>query len=64
MISNYIKTITRYSNLILSESYRSWNNIDFSKSEPEIIKDYLLSAQKGVDYLNHRISKLITSKTE
>jgi len=56
--------ISKYSTLILNESIRSWDNIDFSKSEPSIIKEYLLSAGKGVDYLNHKISKIITNETD
>jgi len=64
MISNYVKMISNYSDLIRQEGIRSWNNIDFSQSEPEIIKEYLLSAGKGVDYLNHNVSKIITSQTK
>jgi len=63
MIRNYINMISNYSNLILQEGANSWNDIDFSKKEPDIIKDYLLSPQKGIDYLNHNISKKITSET-
>lgn len=64
MISNYVNMISKYSDLILREASNSWNNIDFSKPEPEIIKEYLLSAGKGVDYLNHNVSKIITNQTE
>lgn len=63
MINNFIQMISSYSSLIQKEGDRSWNGIDFSQDEPLIIKEYLLSAQKGVDYLNHHISKVITDET-
>ncbi|PWH81909.1 hypothetical protein [Brumimicrobium oceani] len=63
IISDYIKMISKYSSLIISEANNSWKGIDFSKTEPQIIKDYLLSAGKGVDYLNHKISSVIHTQT-
>jgi hypothetical protein len=62
IISDYIKMISKYSSLIISEANNSWKGIDFSKTEPQIIKDYLLSAGKGVDYLNYKISSVIRSQ--
>ena len=56
--------ISIYSDLIISESVRSWNDIDFKQTEPNIIKEYLLASGKGVDYLNQNISKVITKETE
>lgn len=63
IISDYIKLISKYSSLIISEANNSWKGIDFTKTEPQIIKDYLLSAGKGVDYLNHKISSVIHTQT-
>src|SRR5690554_5323779 len=64
MTREYIEMISTYSDLIISESGRSWNDVDFTKTEPHIIKDYLLTAGKGVDYLNQHISKKITEETQ
>jgi hypothetical protein len=63
LISNYIKIISQYSCLIIKEANNSWNDIDFLKKEPQIIRDYLLSDGKGVDYLNQKISKVISNNT-
>ena len=59
----YIKMISGYSDLILSESNKSWNDINFKQTEPQIIKEYLLTSRKGVDYLNRNISEIITKET-
>ena len=56
--------ISGFSKLIHDESKHSWMPINFTKSEPEIIEEYLLSNGKGVDYLNQNISKVISSQTQ
>lgn len=55
--------ISQHSSLIIQEGNKSWTNVDFSKTEPEIIREYLLTPGKGVDYLNQKISTIISSQT-
>lgn len=64
MIDDYVKMISNYSKLIQIEGRNSWRNIDFTNNEPEIIEDYLLTANKGVDYLNRNVAQIITSETK
>lgn len=63
MIKKYIQMISMHSSLILEEARKSWDGIDFSKPEPEIIKDYLLSPNKGVDYLNQNVASIISKNS-
>ena len=55
--------ISAYSELIRIESINSWIGINFTKDEPEVIKQYLLNPSMGIDYLNQHIAKKITSET-
>mgnify|MGYP003605960240 CR=1 FL=1 len=63
MIKEYIQMISTHSSLIIKEAVNSWNGIDFSKHEPEIIKDYLLTPGIGVDYLNQKIASVISASS-
>lgn len=61
MIREYIKMISSFSNLIDLESAKSWSGIDFKDTEPKIVKDYLLSANVGVDYMNDKIARAVSA---
>ncbi|PZU87838.1 MAG: hypothetical protein DI529_06630 [Chryseobacterium sp.] len=63
IVNDYIKMISSYSSLIISEADKSWKNINFSQNEPEIVKDYLLSPNIGIDYLNWNLSEVIYRQT-
>lgn len=43
---------------------QSWNGINLAATEPDIIKNYLLSPDVGVDYLNRNIAANIHSNTQ
>ena len=48
------------SRYIIREFERSWSCINFSKNEPEVVRDYLL---KGLDYLNSNLASQLSNKT-
>jgi len=63
MLRDFIKEVKGFSELIKVESLNSWKCIDKSQSEPDIIRDYLTMSGVGVDYLNNKIARVITEKT-
>lgn len=60
----FIQTISTFSNEIKIHSQKSWLGINLGLSEPEIIKQYLMSPKVGVDYLNENISKLVSGNSQ
>lgn len=64
IIQDYIKMISSYGSLIYREAENSWKGISKVHNEPKIVQDYLLSKGKGVDYLNHTVSKKILDETK
>jgi len=40
----------------------SWNNIDFSQNEPEVIRQYLIQKNVGIDYLNHNLAPILNRR--
>lgn len=64
IIQDYIKMISSYGSLIYREAENSWKGIKKTNNEPIVVRDYLLSKGKGVDYLNHTISQKILDETK
>lgn len=58
--SNFIQLCASNSSMILNIADSSWSSIDFSQDEPEIIREYLASTGKGVDYLNQNLSPVLS----
>lgn len=46
--------------IILTESKNSWNNINFSQRESDIIKQYLIEKNIGIDYLNKNLASKLS----
>ncbi|MFW9989178.1 MAG: hypothetical protein ACFFC3_11015 [Candidatus Odinarchaeota archaeon] len=63
MYQDFVNTVSKYSHFIRTESRNSWNKIDFSANEPDIIQEYLTKSGTGVDYLNASIASRITKET-
>ncbi|RKX66904.1 MAG: hypothetical protein DRP41_01480 [Thermodesulfobacteriota bacterium] len=45
---------------IIRLSNVSWNNIDFSQNEPEIIRQYLINRNVGIDFLNQALASTLS----
>jgi len=60
----FVNTIVGYEAIIKQHSLLSWNGINLGATEPEIIKDYLLTSGVGVDYLNRNIAAKIHNNTQ
>lgn len=56
----FVNSISFLSNEITKHSIRSWDNIDLTRSEPDIIKRFLLDKGVGVDYLNRNLSPILS----
>lgn len=46
------------SRVILNAASSSWTGVEISNTEPEIIREYLSSRDKGIGYLNNQLSPL------
>lgn len=62
--SKFVNTISSYEALIKYHALFSWSGINLGATEPDIIKDYLLTSGVGVDYLNRNIGAHIHSNTQ
>lgn len=56
----FVNSISAFSTEITLHSIQSWNGIDLQKTEPQIIKSYLLDKGVGVDYLNRNLSPILS----
>lgn len=56
---NFINTAFGLSPVIIQHGNSSWNGINFSLSEPLIVRDYLHSPTSGLSYLNQHVSPLL-----
>ncbi len=45
---------------IIRLSDASWDNIDFSQNEPEIIRQYLINRNVGIDFLNQNLAPTLS----
>lgn len=53
---NFERLCVSKSREILHHTNKSWSGIDLSKTEPEIVHEYLSSPTRGVNYLNQQIA--------
>ena len=59
----FVKTISQFSGAVYIHAKNSWNGIDLTKDEPDIIKNYLLSKNVGIDYLNKNLSPILSQSS-
>lgn len=58
-ISDAIEEIAKHKNQIIKSVNDAWLLCDFSLSEPEIIKSFVMEKGKGIDFLNKNVATLI-----
>jgi len=56
------KICTENAAYIIKVSDASWKNIDFSQNEPEIIRQYLMNNNVGIDYLNKNLAQILSQR--
>jgi hypothetical protein len=57
--NKFVKLISTYSSNIIMHSDLSWHGIDMTKHEPQIIEQYLMGNNVGVDYLNKNLVPIL-----
>ncbi|WP_129111394.1 MULTISPECIES: hypothetical protein [Burkholderia] len=57
VLSDLIERIASQKKVITAGADQSWLKCDLSKSEPEIVKSFILGVDRGVHYLNEHVAK-------
>ena len=63
-VTEIIEALSSEKKLITTEANIAWGKCNFALSEPEIVKDFIMSSNIGIDYLNKTIANHFNKKNK